>query len=252
MEQSGDYWFCNLFLQTLQRSNNTRTVVIVSSKVTIDEAEYPELSIENIESTFATTKSDEAGYGNKIVKLIYNLYSKTKFLKVMCIEAHVSKGEISGEKANDILKYLIGRIEQNVKNKTRLPVDVIVLPKFNLHTAEDAREIMESLWYLREHTVLISSSSLHATLPSTEVIAVGGDTERDVEQKSVLDFVVTTKNWQGEKLPLLFYDDSDWLDEVLIQSLAPAAVAAVAVNILDCFPKNAHLVSGYILSQYVV
>ena len=226
----------------MQSSANSFTVVIFSSLGEEQLAKYPRLSIERIKWLFITTEND-VGNGKKIVEIIYNLYSsQTKSLRIISIDALGAEGQLSGENANNILKYLITSIEYNAKKKMRPPVDVVILPKFYLHTQKEACEIMESLWYLREHTVLISNSSLHATLPSTEVIAVGGATEQTPAQGSVLDFIVTKSGTSGmsisdregqvpqERNKLL--EDEDWQNQDIVHSLGPAVVAAIALNIM--------------------
>ena len=159
----------------------------------------------------------------------------TKTLRIICIDALDSNGELSGETANGILKYLKTSL---VSSKTRSPFDVIILPKFFLFTGKDAREIMELLWFLRKRVVLISSSSVYATLPSTEVIAVGGSTEMRKAQGSVLDIDVmniekgTATDAASDTTSLI--NKADWLDQDLVQSLATAVVSAICLHILDC------------------
>ena len=174
----------------LKPLENYFTVVIFSSP--LDHVpQYHKLLVENINRQSSTLKSNENE--SKIVETICKIYSSklssnksTKYLRIVCINA--SKGDLSGEKTKDILKYLKSSVNKSVKKS---PIDVIILPKFSLQSSENALDIMESLWYLREHTVLISSSSLHATLPSTEAIAVRGDKVIPKTQDSVQDFVVT-------------------------------------------------------------
>ena len=202
-----------------------------------------------------TTESDKIG--NKIVEEIYNTYKKfdvTKSLRIICIDALGSKGELSGEKANEILNLFTSSIKKSGKS----PFDVKILPKFYIHNGKDAPDIMESLWYLRERVVLISSSSLHAKLPSTEIIAVEGATEYHKPLESVLDFVVVggkpeskqdptpgslTLEGSPEKEKFISKGHNDWLDESLVQSLAPAVVSAIALKILYCLraDHNANL-----------
>ena len=228
------------YLGELKHFHNSVTVVIFSSPVNVDTSKYPKLSIQNIELSPVKPQSDDVRIANKIVDTIYNLYSsQTKSLKIICIDAVGAKGAFSVKEANESLKYLIKDINPVIS------VDVIILPNFFVDTGQDAHEIMESLWYLREHTVLITNSSLHATLPSTEVIAVGGATAKQKAQASVLDFVVARKKGKSKgKESLLTEDDSDWLDGDQVQSLAPAVVAAIVLNILDCYPKMKELVTG--------
>ena len=145
------------------------------------------LLIKNIYWPYKTQQSDDNG--NKIVETMCKIYSEAKskkYLRLVCINS--PKGDLSAEKANIILKYLKSSVE---KSRKRSPVDVIFLPKFFVQTGKDAFDIMESLWYLREHAVLISSSSIHATLPSTETIAVKGAIGHYKSEASVLDFVVS-------------------------------------------------------------
>ena len=217
---------------------NTFTVVLFSLPFQIAKETRPKLSIRNIKWTLVTKQ--EHSFGNDITKEIYWLYSKkfniTKSLRIICIDALGSKGELSGENANSILKYLKLNLENCMRNQNKSPFDVIILPKFYLYTGEDVREIMESLWYLREHVVLISNSSLHATLPSTEVIAVGAATELQKDGRSVLDFLVTnsmtgttSKGTPSDEDPLL----TAWADQNRIRPLGAAVVCAIALGILD-------------------
>ena len=174
----------------LKPLKNYFTVVIFSPS--LDHTcipQYSKLLVQNIYWPSSTIKSSKNG--SKIVDTIYNTYSKlrttkcTKYLRIVCI--CVAKGYLPKELAKDILQYLKSSVN---KSENKSPVDVIILPKFS-DTGKDALDIMESLWYLREHAVLISSSSLHATLPSTEIIAVRGARLIPKTQDSVQDFVVT-------------------------------------------------------------
>ena len=218
---------------------NTFTVVIFSSPVDVELNKFPQLSIKNI----GPRKKAQAG--DEIIKTIYEIFKnhmkeyEEKKLRIICIDALDLKGELSGENAEGILKSL----KSSLTSQNKSPFHVIILPKFYLHTGKEAREIMESLWYLREHVVLISSSSLHATLlPSTEVIAVGAATELQTvrSKSSVLDFLVTnretgpTSGTSSDKEPLLH----DWIDQDLIRPLGPAVVSVIALSILDCLSNT--------------
>ena len=246
----------------LKPLGNYFTVVIFSSPLN-DTPQHHKLLVENINWSSSTKRSNENG--SKIIDSIYKIYSKlnnnksTKYLRIICINA--TKGDLPGEKAKDILKYLKSSVNKSVKKS---PIDVIISPKFSLQSGENALDIMESLWYLREHTVLISCSSLHSTLPSTEIIAVRGEILTPKTQDSVQDFVVTygsndapthTKKQALEKcdkeqpgksdkeLP----GKSDKLNketEESVKELAPAVVCGIALNILDCLQRNDFKTSG--------
>ena len=227
------------------------------------------LLIKNITWPYKTQQSDDNG--NKIVETMCKIYSEAKskkYLRLVCINS--PKGDLPAEKANIILKYLKSSVE---KSKKRSPVDVIYLPKFFVQTRKDVCDIMESLWYLREHGVLISSSSIHATLPSTETIAVKGAIGHYKSEASVLDFVLSYSGkdfkrkfpkWTGKSGTFStreeIYEWSDinrvsetfstreeeyeWSDINRVQLLAPAAVCGITLNILDCLQRNAVSITG--------
>ena len=238
-------------MKNLKPSKKAATVIIFSSPIKKDSIRNRNISVENFSWPLLTTESEKIG--NNIVEEIYNTYKKldvTKSLRIICIDALGSKGELSGEKANEILTLFTSSIKKSGKSP---PFDVIILPKFYMHNGKDAREIMKSLWHLRKYAVLISSSSLHAKLPSTEVIAVEGATEYHKPQESVLDFVVVggkpeskqdptpgSSKLEGspEKEKLMSEGHNDWHDGSLVQSLAPAVVSAIALKILDCLQAD--------------
>ena len=224
------------------------TVVIFCSERTKDSIKYPECSTQYIKWPFITTHPHPLE--KKIVKRICKTYAtlkETKDLRIICIDAMGTKGEISGQTANSILKHLKTSLEKCIKSKKKSPFDVVFFPKFFVYSGQDAREIMESLWYLREHAVLISNSSIHAALPTTEVIAVGAATElQNVQDRfSVLDFLVTnskteiTNGTVPDKRASQIEPDKnvrikDWFDEDLIRPYGSAVVCAIALRILDC------------------
>ena len=175
--------------EIIKPTEHTFTVVIFSSP-TKERVENDNISLQDI--TWPETPKDQNSTENDIAVHFLYRYSKMlqKSCRIICIDVFSSRNKLSGDVANSVLKYLKISIEKC--DKSRL-IDVIILPKF--FSGNYAREIMESLWYLREHVVLISNSSQHATLPNTEVIAVGGGTERG----SILDFVVVNSDKQSEQ-----------------------------------------------------
>ena len=223
------------------------TVVIFASPL----QRHKNILVENL--AWPLGKKAAHGNGNVIVETIYKTYSKKLQnalpLRIICINATDSKGELPGETAKHVLKYLERSI---LSTKKKCPVDVIILPTFSMSSGKDIGEIMESLWYLREYVVLISRSSLLATIPSTETIAVGGGTEHHKALESVLDFVVSKSKRKSstdsllEIEELISAEDNNWLDEDLVQILAPAVVSAIALGILslikhDLSSGNLHL-----------
>ena len=223
------------------------TVVIFFSERTKDSINS-NCSTQYIKWPFITTHPHPLE--NEIVERICKTYSKlnvTKPLRIICIDAMGTKGEISGQTANSILKHLKTSLEKCIKSKKKSPFDVVFFPKFFVYSGQDAFEIMESLWYLREHVVLISNSSIHSALPTTEVIAVGAAMEQQNVQSrfSILDFLVTNSETKktGETVPdkrtsLTEPDKNvrikDWFDEDLIRPYGSAVVCAIALRILDC------------------
>ena len=243
----------------LKPLENHFTIVLVSPPLH-NIPKYKMLSVENFDWPISTKKYNENG--REIVDTICNIYTSnrnntlsTKKVKIICI--NVTKDDLSMKQAQNILKYLKTSVEKSEKKSA---IDVIILPKISINTSKDASDIMESLWYLRERTVLISSSSLHATLPSTEIIAVRGETIPKT-QDSVQDFVVTCGNKEtlpdtgkrafrkSEKEESGKSDKrepgkSERADEERVQSLAPAVVCGIALNILDCLQRNGLKTSG--------
>ena len=219
------------------------TVVIFSSP-TKERVEKTNISLQDI--TWPETPKDHYWTENDIAGHFVDRYSKMlhKSCRIICIDAFSSGNKLSGDVANSVLKYL--KISIQKCDKCRL-IDVIILPKFFLYTGNYAREIMESLWYLRKHTVLISNFSQHATLPSTEVIAVAGETEQVKAQGSILDFVVVNSDKPPEPAKedngLLDHDDS--LDGTIVQSFASAVVSDVALQIISSLTKTS--ISGNML-----
>ena len=217
------------------------TVVVFSSKIKDSslpkESKQPEfkLYMKYIDWPFGDKYRNQNG--KHIVSTIYNTYKiklkMTKSLRIVCIDALDSKGELSEETAKDILHYLKRNIEQTLK-KGSSAVDAIILPKFKPMQSESG-DVIELLWYLRKHAVLITNSSLHVTLPGTEVIAVAAETAQQSRPASVIDFVVT-----GSK--------NEWLSFDLAKSLGPAAAAALALSILHILRESdGDLLKGIIL-----
>ena len=206
------------------------TVVLFTAAYT-KKPKYKNTLFQNISLPFVSKQSHSDS--SKIVETISNTYLKrlniSKPLRIICID---DQGKFS-EEASNIINALKTCVETN---KNVSPFEVMILPTFTPKSTKDAREIMESLWYLREHTVLISNSSLHAKLPCTEVIAVGGETEYHEAQGGVLDVVVTnSKPDDGNSTDSEgLLSKQDWLDRVLVQSLAPAVMSVVALGILNC------------------
>ena len=229
--------------EMIKPTEHTFTVVIFSSTCTKEPVEKKKFSVENI--TWPETIKQKKMIGNNIVKNIVDIYSEMlqKSCRIICIDAFGSEGKVSGEIANSVLKYLKLSME---KYKKRPPIDVIILPTFFLYSGNYAREIMESLWYLRKHAVLISNSSQHATLPNTEVIAVGGDTQQVKANGSILDFVVVSSKKPNEqaKEDERLLDNTDWHDTTLVQTLASVVVSAIALQIISCISESSINISG--------
>ena len=197
--------------------------------------------------------------GTLLVSTIFNtltvqLKSET-FLRIVCIDALDPNGELSGGTAKSILDYLTQCIKHSKKNKSA--IDVIILPRFS-PTVTDPGEIMQLLWNLKKRTVLISNSSLHSSLPSTETISVTGATILHETPASVIDFLVTATETPttpkeiketkfettNEPAPV---EDMEWLDINLARYKAPGVIAAISLDILDSLRKNyADLVYGKI------
>ena len=223
------------------------TIVIFSAYIK-SVPKYPKLSIRNIVWPSVTKQSNDNG--RRIVEVIYKTYTEkantSNALRIVCINAVDTRGEIVNEtSAISILKYIKLCISEST-NKS--PINVIILPQFLLHTGKDAHEVMRLLWYIREHVVVISSSSLHATLPSTEVIAVGGSTEYHKAQGSVTDIVVTNSGTDDDNLAnkaFLYDEDQEWLNEDSVQSLGPAVVSAIVLHILCCLEVIDTSIKGF-------
>ena len=181
--------------------------------------------------------------GTRLASTIFNCLTIQleikKYLRIVCIDALNSNGELSGETAKDILHYLANSIK-TVQNKS--VIDVIILPNFNSKVV-DPDEIMQLLWYLRKRTVLISDSSLHSSLPSTETIAVSGATKFQYTPASVVDFVVTAR----KTLRPPSFSDTDveaislykeWINIEFARAMASGVVAAISLGIQSCLQTH--------------
>ena len=203
--------------ELLQRMENSYTVVMFSSPI---QNCIPAVQdcIHNISLPKIEGFTNENGA--ILASTIFNTYSEKlrieKKLRIVCIDALNSNGELTENNAKIVLTYLVKQVENTLNNPT---IDVIILPKFK-SSEKDSLEIMEALWYLRQHTVLISASCLRASLPCSEVITVSGATKQHKTPASIVDLVVS-----GDK--------SHWLDINLANILSPAVVAVLAIGILD-------------------
>ena len=214
----------------IRPAENFYTVVIFTSK--IRNSQQSKVELQHIDWPSSGKFSNENGA--LIVSTIYNIYTGQlklkKPLRIVCIDALDPNGELSSQTAKDILNYL----KQNIKDaviKGSSAIDVIILPKFK-PILNDSGDVIESLWYLRKRAVLITNSSLHVTLPGTEIIAVAAETEQQSRPASVIDFVVT-----GSK--------KEWLTFDLAKSLGPAVAAALALGFLHCLRElDARAVKG--------
>ena len=191
------------------------------------------------------------------------------YLRIVCIDALDFNGELSGETAKNVLVYLaqsiqnaksikktnsiekgksigntelVENIELSELKKKKSVYDAIILPNFNPKVA-DPDEIMQLLWYLRKHTVLISDSSLHSSLPSTETIAVSGATKTHHTPASVIDFVVTAK--KAVKPPSV--EDTnveainlykEWINIEFARAMASGVVGAISLGIQSCLQNH--------------
>ena len=185
--------------------------------------------------------------GTRLASTIFNCLTIQlqirKYLRIVCIDALDSNGELSWETAKDVLHYLANSIK-TAQNKS--VIDVIILPCFNSKVV-DPDEIMQLLWYLRKHAVLISHSSLHSSLPSTETIAVSGATKTHYTPASVVDFVVTARN--ALRPPSVSDTDveaihlyKEWINIEFARAMAAGVVAAISLGIQGClqihFPES--------------
>ena len=246
------------------------TVVIFSSPI---KDWFKRLGTGVLHISWPLVKKYHNENGTRLASTIFNCLTIQlqirKYLRIVCIDALDSNGELSWETAKDVLHYLaqsiqnaksikktnsiekgksigyaelVENIELSELKKKKSVIDAIILPNFNPKVA-DPDEIMQLLWYLRKHAVLISDSSLHSSLPSTETIAVSGATKIHHTPASVVDFIVTVK--KARPLPSVTSasgnQDEDkqdlfreWLNIELARAKSPGVVAAVALGILKC------------------
>ena len=162
-----------------------------------------------------------------------------KYLRIVCIDALDSNGELSGETAKNVLDYLAKSIK-TAQNKS--VIDVILLPCFNSKVI-DPGGIMELLWDLRKRTVVISDSSLHSSLPGTETIAVSGATKLQNTPASVVDFVVTAR--KTLRPPSISDTDveainlyKEWINIEFARAMASGVVAAISLGIQSCLQNH--------------
>ena len=174
--------------------SDTFTVVIFSSPID-DWCEAQGAEVVNI--LWPSVTRFHNANGTRLASAIFNTLRLQlqiqKNLRIVCIDALDSNGELSGERAKNVLDYLAKSMENTKSNESAMKksvIDVIILPNFNPNVA-GPDEIMNLLWYLKKHAVLISNSSLHSSLPSIETIAVSGATKFHQTPASVIDFVVT-------------------------------------------------------------
>ena len=142
----------------LQELENSYTVVLFSSPIQncipAGQGCIHNISVPKIKGFTGFTNEN----GAILASTIFDTYSKKlrikKKLRIVCIDALNPNGELTGNDAKSVLTCLVKQVENTLNNPT---IDVIILPKFK-SSEKDSLEIMEALWYLRQHTVLISAN----------------------------------------------------------------------------------------------